>query len=97
MKTFSKIGLMIALAGSLFLSSCAGTYYVNERPAEPVYVRPAVPYQGAVWVEGEWVWNGGQYRYVNGYWARPRAGRAYVRGHWEQRGRGYVWFRGHWG
>ncbi len=96
MKTLSKFGLLLFLAASLFLSACAGSYYVNERPVEPVYVRPVVPYQGAVWVENEWVWNGSRYTYVNGYWARPRPGRVYVRGEWVNNGRGYVWHRGHW-
>lgn len=96
MKTVSKFGLMLALAGSLFMSSCAG-YYVYERPAEPVYERPVRPYAGAVWVEGEWTWNGGRYVYARGYWARPRAGRAWVRGHWEQGGqRGWRWRKGYW-
>ena len=97
MKTLSKIGLMLVLAGSLFLSSCAGSYYVTERPVEPVYERPVVPYQGAVWVEGEWVWNGGRYIYTRGYWARPRVGRVYAHGYWEPRPRGgYRWHRGYW-
>jgi hypothetical protein len=96
MKTLSKLGLLIALAGSLFLSSCAGSYYVTSYPAEPVYTRPGVPYAGAIWIDGEWAWNGGRYTYVNGYWARPRAGHVYMRGSWVRYGRGYRWHRGHW-
>ena len=95
MKTLSKLGLMLALAGSLFLSSCAG-YYVASYPAEPVYTRPGPPYAGAIWIDGEWAWNGGRYTYVNGYWARPRAGHVYMRGSWVRYGRGYRWHRGHW-
>ncbi len=94
MKTLSKFGLMLALAGSLFMTSCAG-YYVYERPAEPVYQRPVRPYADAVWVEGEWAWNGGRYVYQRGYWTRAR-GQAWVRGYWEQSPRGYRWHKGHW-
>jgi hypothetical protein len=94
MKTVSKFVFMLALSTSLFMTSCAG-YYVYERPAEPVYERPVRPYAGAVWVEGEWAWNGGRYVYVRGYWARPRGG-GWVRGHWEQGPRGYIWRKGHW-
>ncbi len=96
MKTLLKIGLLLVMAVSLFLSSCAGTYYVSERPAEPVYVRPPAPYNGAFWVEGEWAWNGSRYVYVNGHWDRPRPGHAYVRGYWVQKGHGYVWHHGYW-
>jgi len=95
MKIVSKFGLILVFAVSLLMSSCAG-YYVYERPAEPVYVRPAAPYAGAVWVEGEWAWNGGRYVYVHGYWARPRPGAVWIRGHWAQTPRGWRWRPGHW-
>jgi len=87
---------MLALAGALMMSSCAGTYYVTARPAEPVYERPVAPYEGAVWIDGEWVWSGGTYVYARGHWARPRQGRVWVRGEWASGPRGYVWHRGHW-
>ncbi|ASU34719.1 hypothetical protein [Mucilaginibacter xinganensis] len=96
MKTISKLGMVAALAGSLFLASCAGSYYVAEQPVEPVYVRPVSPYAGAVWVDGDWGYSGGRYVYRRGYWARPRAGRAYVSGGWVHSNRGYAWRRGHW-
>lgn len=96
MKTISKFGLMAALAGSLFLSACSGSYYVADQPVEPVYERPAMPYAGAVWIDGDWTWNGGTYVYVRGHWDRPRNGRAWVRGNWERGQRGWRWRRGHW-
>lgn len=95
MKTTSSILIGLALAGSL-LTSCAGSYYVTERPAEPVYTRPAAPYEGAVWVSGEWGWRNGRYVYTNGYWTRPRHNRVWVSGSWETGARGYYWRRGHW-
>lgn len=96
MKTASKLLIGVALAGSMF-ASCAGSYYVSERPADVVYTRPAPPYAGAVWVEGEWVWQGGRYVHTNGYWTRPRGNRVWVTGTWERGPRGYTWRRGHWG
>jgi WXXGXW repeat (2 copies) len=97
MKTVSKLGLIVALAGSLFMSACAGSYYVTARPVEPVYDRPAVPYQGAVWIDGEWTWSGGKYIYVRGHWDRARSGHSWVRGSWEHTNHGYHWHKGHWG
>jgi len=96
MKTISKFGLMMALAGTLFMSACAGSYYVAARPVEPVYERPIAPYAGAVWIDGEWTWSGGTYVYVQGHWDRPRSGRVWVRGSWEHAGRGYRWHKGYW-
>ena len=96
MKTISKLSIMLALAGSLFMTSCAGTYYVTDQPAEPRYERPVRPYEGAVWIEGEWGWYGGHYVYTHGYWAHPRSGRVYVRGYWNRGPRGYYWHRGYW-
>jgi hypothetical protein len=96
MKTLSKIGVLAALGGSLFLSSCEGEYYVTDQPAEVVYDRPAVPYDGAIWIDGDWVWNGGSYVYTRGLWERPRGGRTWVRGSWYHGSRGYAWHRGRW-
>lgn len=95
MKTLAKIGIVVALAGTV-LTSCTGSYYVTARPNEPYYERPATPYAGAVWIDGDWVWRGGRYTYRQGHWERPRAGRVWVRGNWESGRRGYVWHKGHW-
>ncbi|GAA4089581.1 hypothetical protein [Mucilaginibacter panaciglaebae] len=95
MKTIAKVGLLLTLTASL-LTSCAGDYYVANRPEAPYYVRPASPYARAVWIDGEWVWNGGRYTYVGGHWARPRAGRVWIRGTWVHGPRGYAWHRGYW-
>ncbi len=96
MKTISKLGLMAALAGSLFLGSCSGGYYVTSQPVEPAYDRPVSPYADAVWIDGEWGYSGGRYVYTRGHWEHGRVGRAYVRGSWEHTNRGYRWHRGHW-
>jgi hypothetical protein len=96
MKKITKLGLMVALAGSLFMSACAGEYYVSDQPVEPVYDRPAAPYEGAVWIDGDWTWDGGRYTYVQGHWDRPRAGHVWARGNWERTNRGYKWHKGHW-
>jgi len=96
MKTLSKLGALAALGASLFLSSCAGEYYVSDQPVDVVYERPVAPYAGAVWIEGDWVYRGGRYVHSNGYWARPRHGRTYVPGNWAHNNHGYAWHRGHW-
>ena len=79
------------------MSACTGSYYVAAQPVEPAYERPASPYAGAIWIDGEWTWSGDNYVYVRGHWERPRSGRTWVRGSWERGQRGYRWHRGHWG
>jgi len=37
MKTLSKIALLLVLAIAMFISSCAGGYFVYSQPVEPVY------------------------------------------------------------
>jgi hypothetical protein len=96
MKTLSKIALLLVLAIAMFISSCAGGYFVYSQPVEPVYERPLAPYSGAIWIDGDWTWSGGSYVYVRGHWDHPREGRAYVRGTWEHNNHGYRWQRGHW-
>jgi hypothetical protein len=96
MKTLAKLGVLAALGGTLFLTSCAGDYYVSDQPADVVYERPAAPYNGAVWIDGDWVYSGGHYVHQHGHWARPRSGRTWVAGSWDHSNRGYHWRRGHW-
>jgi hypothetical protein len=96
MKTINKILILFALTGSLFMTACYGNYYVTSRPQEPYYIRPSAPYADAVWIDGEWVWNGRGYNYIGGHWVNPRSGRTWVRGNWESGPRGYVWRKGYW-
>ncbi len=96
MKTISKLGAIFVLGGSLFFTSCVGEYYVTDQPAEVVYERPAPPYEGAIWIEGDWVWTGGRYVRSHGYWARRRVNRVWVTGSWYHGPRGYAWRKGHW-
>jgi hypothetical protein len=96
MRTLAKLGMLAALSGTLFLTSCAGDYYVSDQPADVVYQRPAPPYGGAVWIEGDWSYNGGRYVHQQGHWARARAGHNYVAGNWEHTARGYRWHKGRW-
>ena len=75
----------------------SGVVVYQAPPARRVVVnRPAAPYQGAIWVEGHWQWNGAQYVWVQGRYVRPRAGYVYVQPTWQRRGNGYVYVAGGW-
>jgi len=96
MKTLIKIGLIAAMGSSLFLTSCAGEYYVSDQPADVYYDPGPAPFSGAVWIEGDWVYSGGHYVHNRGHWARARANRNWAKGNWEHNNQGYRWHRGHW-
>ncbi len=95
MKTIVKLS---AIALVIFtLASCGPSYVaVSSRPSTPYYVRPAQPYAGSVWIDGDWYWSGGRYMYRQGYWSAPRRGYTYHPGYWHQRGNNYNWHRGGW-
>ncbi|HEY9105923.1 MAG TPA: hypothetical protein VIN58_04535 [Roseateles sp.] len=101
----------LALTAAAALSACIvvpahrGGYYaepgvvVDVAPPPPyAEVVPALPYAGAVWIEGYWGWSGGRHRWVPGYYERPRPGYRYEPHRWESRGgrwhlRGGGWVR----
>jgi hypothetical protein len=66
-------------------------------PPPRVERRTNRPFAGAIWINGNWRWNGSRYTWVSGRWDRPRAGyRNWQDGHWVQRGRNWVWIDGRW-
>jgi hypothetical protein len=109
MKTFLKAAL---LAGVMFTSVAAFAQVqisVQIGPPPPprvVYVQPARPAVGFVWVAGYWYPVGRKYRWHEGYWTRPPYagalwvaprydGRVFVAGYW-QGPRGRVDHDHHW-
>ncbi|MDR7333632.1 hypothetical protein [Roseateles asaccharophilus] len=93
-------GFAPALLTAALLSGCvvvpahrAGYYgaapvVVVDAPPPPqqVEVMPAMPYPGAVWINGYWGWRGGRHHWVPGYYERPRSGYRYEPNRWESRG-----------
>ena len=73
------------------------TMYVTQAPPPPpvetVVVAPGLDY---VWIDGEWIWNGGWF-WVGGHWGMPPYPHArWVRGNWARGPRGWHGTRGHW-
>lgn len=70
--------------------------WVRERPVAP-YIRPSVrPSDRHIWVEAEWVWRGGRYVFLPGYWTLPRKHMHYVPGYWHCTRGGWIWVQGYW-
>lgn len=69
-------------------------------PPLPVYVQPACPGDGYIWVPGYWAWDDGidDYYWVPGTWIlAPEAGYLWTPGYWGWDGDGYVFYDGYWG
>jgi hypothetical protein len=87
--------VVIALSLGLFASCYVGV--VATYPSGAVIVAPGPPpFFGAVWIGGEYRWDGHRYVEVGGHWARAPRGRTWVRGGWRPVRGGYAWTRGHW-
>ncbi|MGI4813245.1 MAG: OmpA family protein [Janthinobacterium lividum] len=62
--------LLGALGAALVVSSqSASAQVVVVAPPAPVYVAPPAPRVGYVWHRGFWVWRGGRYFWMRGYWS----------------------------
>jgi hypothetical protein len=90
--------LIVFTGAFITFSSCVGGYVITEPSYNEVYVRPASPGIGYIWIDGDWRWNNRSHIYVHdhGYWTRPRPGRSYETGHWASGPRGKSWVRGRW-
>ena len=88
--------LSIMVVGLMLLLGACTAEVVATRPNDVVYARPAAPGPGNVWISGNWVWSGGNYRWHEGYWDHARTGHVWHEGHWEEHGNGWKWKKGHW-
>jgi hypothetical protein len=99
--------ILRALAPALVLAalpalSSAGVFVgvsVNIAPPPlPVYVQPACPAVGYIWVPGYWAWNDGAYYWVPGTWVLPpEVGLLWTPGWWGWNDGAYMWHAGYWG
>ena len=91
---FKRTLCVIVIGGLIFIVQSCAVHYVADVPVGIIEVRPAIPYAGAVWIDGGWVWRGGHHTQVGGHWDRPRGGREMQPGEWKHGPRGNYWVRG---
>ncbi|HVP58610.1 MAG TPA: hypothetical protein VMU02_10970 [bacterium] len=94
---FAILGVIAAIA-AILLNSCApARVYVRAAPPAPRQeVIPPRPGPAAIWMDGQWAWNGHEYVWISGHWeTRPR-GTTWVPGHWARTRRGWVYVDGRW-
>jgi len=88
--------IISAVIAFSMLTGCV--YHVRTPPPQPkVEVRPAQPYERAVWIEGYWTRTRGDWAWVQGHWeSTPGPESVWVRGHWKKTWRGWKRVPGHW-
>ncbi|KAA2243679.1 hypothetical protein F0L74_14465 [Chitinophaga agrisoli] len=96
MERSTKLTILAVTLTGMLMSCAPRVGIVATRPPAPVVVRPVAPRPGAVWVDGDYIWQHGGYTYRPGYWVTPRRGRAYHPGHWRAVRNGWQWERGRW-
>ncbi len=94
-KLLAFVVVMVLAAGTV------RAQFVRMRLSFPVGITVGVPgpapFTGGIWIGPEWMWRGGRYVYVPGYWRRPpRFGARWIPGHWKMSRRGWRWVPGHW-
>jgi len=93
-KQFWIIGILTCVLATTGCTVEGG--WVDTRPVDVVYTRPASPGADYVWIDGDWAWSGGVYTWREGRWSRPRGARNWEGGRWESAGNRWRWHRGHW-
>ena len=90
------VNFMINTANSSSATSST-TVVENAPPPAPVEtVTVVAPGPGYIWVDGEWVWNGG-WIWMAGHWGYPPYPHAiWVRGDWDRGPHGWHRSPGHW-
>jgi len=99
----AKLGFFLSVL-LLVVASAKGQVSVSlsvntAPPALPVYVQPACPVDGYLWVPGYWAYdnNAGDYYWVPGYWAAPpRYGLLWTPSYWGYSNGVYVYHSGYW-
>jgi hypothetical protein len=98
------VALALATTTALPLSASAdvsvgiGVSVGVPPPPLPVYVQPAIPAPGYIWVPGYWAWDGDDYYWVPGTWVMPPyVGALWTPGYWGWVGTAYIFHVGYWG
>jgi hypothetical protein len=103
--SWAVAGLFAAAAG--LSGGCYVTYaaawnppravvLASEPPPAPAEMRPAAPYEGAVWVAGHYDWAAEGWVWLPGTYVRPRAGHIWVAPIYQRERERVRYVPGHW-
>lgn len=99
-KGFVLLALVLVSSSKLFAQVSIGLSVNIAPPRLPVYVQPACPADGYLWVPGYWAYdnNIGDYYWVPGVWVSPpHAHYLWTPGYWGYDGSVYSFHNGYWG
>ena len=85
----------VLIASMILFTACSGEYVVS-RPADVNYVRPDPPGPEYIWIDGDWIWEGGVYHWHEGHWDKRVPNREWRAGHWKEHKGGWRWNKGRW-
>jgi hypothetical protein len=95
--------IALALAASLISAPAYGGLALvvtpPRSPPPPLRIenRGAAPFREAVWVDGRWDWQSGQYVWVSGHWQRaPQGMHRWKQGEWTKRNDTWLFTPGQW-
>lgn len=80
--------LVVSLGAAALLSACvvapvADGYYASVAPPVAQFEAvPALPYAGAIWINGFWDWHSGRHVWRPGHYERGRPGYVYRQPAW---------------
>jgi WXXGXW repeat (2 copies) len=99
---FPRTLLLALLILALTAAAAAGVFVsvTVAPPPLPVYVQPACPGYGYMWIPGYWAWGPYGYYWVPGTWVLPpEPGLLWTPGYWgwDADGDDYIWNGGYWG
>jgi outer membrane lipoprotein SlyB len=84
------------IGGSTVDTQSTTTVVASAPPPSPVDTVVVAPGPGYVWIDGQWIWNGG-WVWVGGHWGYPPyPGAVWVRGYWVHGPYGWHGVPGHW-
>ncbi len=100
MRRMTKL-LLFLIAASSALAPAAGCYadtggYVAYEDPPPAPIETAVDRPGFIFVHGNYINDGGHWRWHAGHYERRRPNQVYVEGRWERHGNERVWINGGW-
>ena len=95
MKALLRAALCAAALAGCVSHQGSAAYYVEQQPPHPRgHAGESRP--GYVWIEGNWMRDGGQWDWVQGRWEAEQPGYVWVQGRWQREGQGWRWRPGRW-
>jgi hypothetical protein len=93
----AALSTLLGIAGAQAGIALIVTAPANAPPPVRVEHPGSAPYRDAVWVDGRWGWDNGQYVWITGHWQKaPQGFTRWKRGEWKKGHGGWFFDPGTW-